>query len=72
VKEEENLMPMIRVEMFAGRTSEQKQRLAEAITSAFVETCGGTPQSVQVIFSDIARSDWATAGKLNDGVKAGS
>ncbi len=65
-------MPVIRVEMFEGRTNEQKQQFAEVVTSAFVENCGGTAQSVQVIFSDVARSDWATAGKLNGDVKAGS
>jgi 4-oxalocrotonate tautomerase len=56
---------MIRIEMFEGRSNEQKQRFAEAITAAFVENCGGTPQSVQVIFDDVARANWATGGKLN-------
>jgi len=58
-------MPMIRVEMFEGRTIEQKRRFAEAVTAAFVENCGGTAQSVQVIFNDVARANWATAGNLN-------
>lgn len=26
--------------------------------------CGGTPQSVQVIFQGVSRDDWAAAGKL--------
>jgi 4-oxalocrotonate tautomerase len=34
------------------------------VTKAWVETCGGTPQAVTVIFSDVAKSDWATAGRL--------
>jgi 4-oxalocrotonate tautomerase len=58
-------VPMIRVEMFEGRTDEQKARFAEAATAAFVETCGGTTQSVQIVFQDVKPSDWATAGKLN-------
>jgi 4-oxalocrotonate tautomerase len=57
-------MPMIRIEMFEGRTSEQKRACAEAVTKAWVETCGGTPQSVQIIFSDVAKSDWAIGGRL--------
>jgi 4-oxalocrotonate tautomerase len=57
-------MPMIRVEMFPGRTSEQKQRFASAVTASFVEVCGGSPQSVQVVFVEVAKDDWATAGKL--------
>jgi 4-oxalocrotonate tautomerase len=57
-------MPMIRVELFSGRSKEQKQRFAKAITEKFVEICGGTPQSVQVIFIAVAKDDWATAGVL--------
>lgn len=57
-------MPMIRVEMFKGRSREQKRALARALTEAFNSTCGGTPQSVQVVITDIDREDWATAGEL--------
>lgn len=57
-------MPVIRVELLEGRTPEQKQALAHAMTESFVEICGGTPQSVQVIFQDVRRTDWALAGKL--------
>ena len=28
------------------------------------DACGGTPQSVQVIFRDVAKDDWAVAGIL--------
>jgi 4-oxalocrotonate tautomerase len=57
-------MPMIRVEMFQGRTREQKRSFAKAITEAFVATCGGTAQSVQIVFQDVAKDDWAIAGRL--------
>lgn len=57
-------MPMIRVEMFPGRTKEQRARFAEAVTASFVELCGGTPESVQIVFQEVSRDDWATAGKL--------
>lgn len=57
-------MPMIRVEMFEGRTTEQKRAFAKAITDAFVTICQGTPQSVHVVYADVAKSDWAVAGRL--------
>lgn len=57
-------MPVIKVEMFKGRTADQKRAFAKAITDAFVETCGGTPQSVTVIYADVEKSDWAVAGRL--------
>lgn len=57
-------MPMIKVEMFSGRSNEQKRALVQALTSAFVETAGGTPESVQVILTDIEKENWAVAGTL--------
>lgn len=57
-------MPMIRVEMFPGRTRDQKRAFVKAVTDAFVATCGGTPQSVQVVFQDVAKDDWGVAGRL--------
>lgn len=56
-------MPIIRVELLEGRTPDQKQNLAQAMTESFVSICGGTPQSVQVIFQDVRKTDWTVAGK---------
>ena len=57
-------MPVIRVEMVSGRTPEQKRALVKQLTEAFVATCGGSPQAVQVVLTDVARGDWAVAGRL--------
>ena len=57
-------MPVIKIEMFEGRTVEQKRACAAAVTQAFIDTFGGTPQSVHVVFQDVARHDWAVAGRL--------
>jgi 4-oxalocrotonate tautomerase len=57
-------MPTLRVELFAGRTIEQKRALAQALTEATVRTLGGSPEAVDVIFQDVHKHDWATAGQL--------
>lgn len=57
-------MPTIHVEMFAGRTVEQKRALAAALTEACVKAIGATPESVDIIIRDVERHDWATAGQL--------
>ncbi len=57
-------MPMIRVELIEGRTTEQKRNLAKALTDSFIETCGGKPESVQVVIQEVSADDWATAGVL--------
>lgn len=57
-------MPTIRVELFEGRTLEQKRALAQALTEATVRTLGGSPDGVDILFFDIPRHDWATGGVL--------
>lgn len=57
-------MPTIRVELFEGRTVDQKQALAKALTDATVKTLGGSPDSIDIVFFDIKKQDWATGGVL--------
>jgi 4-oxalocrotonate tautomerase len=57
-------MPIIRVDMFEGRTPEQKRAFVSALTQACVSALGSPPESVQVLLFDVAKSDWATAGTL--------
>ena len=57
-------MPTIHVELFAGRTLEQKRALAQALTDATVKTLGGSREAVDIIFSEVQRHDWATGGEL--------
>lgn len=57
-------MPTIRVELFEGRTPEQKSALAQALTEATVRTLGGSPESVDILFFDIKKQDWSTGGVL--------
>jgi 4-oxalocrotonate tautomerase len=57
-------MPTIRVEMFEGRTPEQKQAFVKAITEATVSTLGGSPESVQVVITEVSKSNWASGGLL--------
>ena len=57
-------MPTIRVEMFEGRTPEQKQEFVKALTDASVSTLGTSPEAVDVILTEIKKTDWATGGVL--------
>jgi 4-oxalocrotonate tautomerase len=57
-------MPSIRIEMFEGRTPEQKRVLAKEVTDATVRALGVPADSVDIMMFDIPRHDWATAGVL--------
>ncbi|WP_418318500.1 4-oxalocrotonate tautomerase [Piscinibacter sakaiensis] len=57
-------MPTLRVELFEGRTPQQKAALAKELTEACVRVLGGKPDGVDVVFFDIAKHDWASGGTL--------
>ena len=60
----EEAMPTYHVEMLEGRTIEQKRKLVQEITRVTVEVLGGSPDSVDVLITDVKRENWATGGKL--------
>lgn len=57
-------MPYISVSMFPGRTHEQKAALAERVTDAFIETCGGRKEGITVVINEVPGEHWAVGGKL--------
>jgi len=57
-------MPTINVQMFEGRTLEQKRAFVKAVTEAAVSTLQCSPQSVDIIIQEVKKEDWATAGTL--------
>ena len=57
-------MPIIRVEMFPGRTPDQKRAIVKELTEAFVRTAGGNPASVHVVLTDVDKGNWGTGGAL--------
>jgi 4-oxalocrotonate tautomerase len=56
-------MPVVIVEMWEGRTVEQKKQLVEGITSAITKL-GIPPEAVQVIIKDNPKHNWGMAGEL--------
>lgn len=56
-------MPVVTVEMWEGRSIEQKRKLVEGITSSFAQI-GTPPEAVQIIIKDNPKHNWAIAGKL--------
>ena len=57
-------MPVVIVEMWAGRTIDQKKQLVEGITASFAKI-NTPPEVVQVILRDVPKHDWAVGGKLS-------
>ena len=65
-------MPIVRVEMWPGRTQQQKADLARAITEDVVRIAKTSPEATIVIFSEIAKEDWAEGGVLASDAGSGA
>ncbi|MGQ9367889.1 4-oxalocrotonate tautomerase [Azospirillum sp. ST 5-10] len=57
-------MPTINIQLFEGRTVEQKRAYAKALTDTTVQVLGCSADAVDIIFHDVKKSDWASGGKL--------
>ncbi len=56
-------MPVVIVEMWQGRTVEQKAKLIKGITKAF-EEIGVPADKLHVIIHDVPKCNWGTGGEL--------
>ncbi|WP_028309262.1 2-hydroxymuconate tautomerase [Desulfitibacter alkalitolerans] len=57
-------MPIVRVDMLEGRTTEQKRVLVEKITEAVCTSVGVPPERVTVVIQDVPKTNLGSAGKL--------
>lgn len=57
-------MPLIHVSLYEGRSIEQKREFVTVVTAETARILKCPQESVDIIFEDVKKSDWATAGKL--------
>jgi len=57
-------MPTYHIEMFEGRSAEQKRELVSAITRETCRVLGCEPNSVDIVITDVKRENWSTGGVL--------
>ncbi len=55
-------MPIIRVEMFEGRDRDQKRKIISEVTDGFCRATGASPESVNVILTDVSQDEWGRGG----------
>jgi len=56
-------MPLITVSMYPGRTQEQKEEFAQAITKSAEEILKTKAEHVIVVFEENPKENWFVAGK---------
>lgn len=57
-------MPVVTIQLWEGRTLDQKRALVRAVTKAMVEHAGARPDGLHVIIQEVARENWGRAGVL--------
>jgi len=57
-------MPVVTVDLWPGRSVNQKRRLVAAITEAMVEHAGAGSEHLHVIIHDVAKESWGRDGRL--------
>lgn len=62
-------MPFIQMHMLEGRTQEQREKLAKAITDATVEILKVNKEDVWIEFNDMPKTHFATGGILRSSKK---
>lgn len=57
-------MPVVTIQMWTGRSVDQKRRLVQAVTEAMVAHAGASAEHLHVIIQEVPRENWGLAGVL--------
>ncbi|HXX02654.1 MAG TPA: 2-hydroxymuconate tautomerase [Candidatus Acidoferrales bacterium] len=57
-------MPMVQITMLAGRTADQKRKIAKRITDALAEEAGAKREAIIIAFHEVSKESYAHGGEL--------
>jgi 4-oxalocrotonate tautomerase len=57
-------MPLVQITMLAGRTADQKRKIAKRITDVLTEEAGARREAIVVAFHEVSRESYASGGEL--------
>jgi 4-oxalocrotonate tautomerase len=57
-------MPMIQITMLAGRTAEQKRKIARRVTDVVSEEAGTPRGGIVIAFYEVTKENYALGGQL--------
>jgi 4-oxalocrotonate tautomerase len=56
-------MPLVKIEMWAGRTADQKEKLIKNVTNAVCESVGCPKDAVWIVIDDVPKENWGISGE---------
>jgi 4-oxalocrotonate tautomerase len=57
-------MPLVQITMIAGRTADQKRKIAKRITDTLVEEAGARREAIVVAFHEVSKESYASGREL--------
>jgi 4-oxalocrotonate tautomerase len=57
-------MPIVQITMLAGRTVEQKRKIAQRVTDVLVEEAGTRREGIMIAFHEVSKESYASGGVL--------
>ncbi len=57
-------MPIITVQLFSGRTRDQKRELVESLTAETARIANCREDDVHVVIQDVGKENWGIGGQL--------
>jgi 4-oxalocrotonate tautomerase len=57
-------MPIVHVEMWEGRTKEEKAEIAKAFADDLMRIFKCREEAITIIFTDVSKENWAKGGTL--------
>ncbi len=57
-------MPVVTIQLWEGRSLEQKRALVAAVTEAMVEHAGAKPDHLHVVLQEVPKENWGLGGVL--------
>lgn len=56
-------MPIIEMHLMEGRSAEQKEKMAQAVTNALENECDVNPNSIRILMTEHKNEEFYVAGK---------
>ena len=56
-------MPVVKIDMWAGRNEEQKENIIKEVTDAVAKSVGCPKETVTVVIDEIPKENWGSAGE---------
>ncbi len=57
-------MPIITVQMFAGRSLEQKRELVSSLTREMARICKLSESTIHIVIEEVTQENWGMGGQL--------